>query len=274
MIQVVRSIPVYYEEYGSGIPLLIIHALPSDHQVMKAVFEPVCEKRPGWRRIYIDLPGMGKTPGGGWINNHDDMFVVVSEFMRAVAPGQRYVVAGYSYGGMLAQALAYWEGAQLDGLFLINSAMPNTQSSPNLPRPQVLAPNTKFQAALTPGDNLLKGLFVVQDYDLLQLARTYGGPGFTTADYPFLNKLLKRVDFSFPVQQPRQPLAAPVLIVTGRQDSVVGYRDQLAILENYPRATFAIIDRAGHLLPIEQGDIFSTLLNEWLNRVEEFTTRR
>src|SRR4051794_4516913 len=137
MIQVVRSIPVYYEEYGSGIPLLILHAMPGDHQMMKAVFEPEFQTRPGWRRIYIDLPGLGKTPSAAWINNHDDMFVVMSEFMKGVAPNQRFVVAGYSYGGMLAQALVYWEGSQIDGVFLLNSAMPTTQAS-QLPRPQVL----------------------------------------------------------------------------------------------------------------------------------------
>lgn len=56
----------------------------------------------------------------------------------------------------------------------------------------------------------------------------------------------------------------------GRQDSYEGYKDAWTILERYPRATFAVIDRAGHNLQIEQPEIFNSLVNEWLTAVEEF----
>jgi pimeloyl-ACP methyl ester carboxylesterase len=61
----------------------------------------------------------------------------------------------------------------------------------------------------------------------------------------------------------------PALILLGRQDAVVGYRDAWRIIENYPRATFAILDRTGHFLTVEQQALYSTLVNEWLDRVEE-----
>ena len=35
---------------------------------------------------------------------------------------------------------------------------------------------------------------------------------------------------------------------------------------------FAVLDRAGHLLQYEQRDLFDALVNEWLDRVEEFRT--
>jgi pimeloyl-ACP methyl ester carboxylesterase len=65
------------------------------------------------------------------------------------------------------------------------------------------------------------------------------------------------------------PFDKPTLILTGRQDSSVGYRDAWQILENYPRGTFAVLDRAGHNLQIEQETLFNALINEWLDRVEE-----
>jgi pimeloyl-ACP methyl ester carboxylesterase len=58
-------------------------------------------------------------------------------------------------------------------------------------------------------------------------------------------------------------------MLTGRQDSSVGYRDAWTILENYPRATFVVLDRAGHGLYIEQEGLFNALVNDWLDRVEE-----
>lgn len=58
-------------------------------------------------------------------------------------------------------------------------------------------------------------------------------------------------------------------MLVGRQDHGVGCRDAWRILENYPRATFAVLDRAGHALQIEQPRLFDALVEEWLDRVEE-----
>ena len=41
-------------------------------------------------------------------------------------------------------------------------------------------------------------------------------------------------------------------------------------VRSYPRGTFAVLDRAGHLLGIAQADLFHALVAEWLDRVEEY----
>lgn len=61
----------------------------------------------------------------------------------------------------------------------------------------------------------------------------------------------------------------PTLILLGKQDDCVGYKDARNILENFPHATFAVLDRAGHNLQIEQENLFNTLINDWLVRVHE-----
>lgn len=63
-------------------------------------------------------------------------------------------------------------------------------------------------------------------------------------------------------------LEHPTLIITGRQDNVVGYQDAWQLIEDYPRATFAVLDMAGHNLQIEQTDVFNVLVHNWLNRLE------
>ena len=42
------------------------------------------------------------------------------------------------------------------------------------------------------------------------------------------------------------------------------------LLDNYPRATFAVLDRAGHFVNIEQDVLCQALMREWLDRVEEY----
>ena len=61
----------------------------------------------------------------------------------------------------------------------------------------------------------------------------------------------------------------PTLILTGRQDNSVGYRDVWDLIENFPRATYAVLDRAGHFLSVEQNTLMKALINEWLDRVDE-----
>jgi hypothetical protein len=39
-------------------------------------------------------------------------------------------------------------------------------------------------------------------------------------------------------------------------------------LECHPRATFVVLDGAGHNLQIEQDSLFAALVREWLRRVE------
>ena len=56
------NLPVYYEVIGEGKPNLIIPGIPSDHQIIKSWMEPIFASRPGWQRIYFDLPGTGRTP--------------------------------------------------------------------------------------------------------------------------------------------------------------------------------------------------------------------
>lgn len=65
------------------------------------------------------------------------------------------------------------------------------------------------------------------------------------------------------------PFDKPCLIVSGRQDNLVGYRDIWKTIENYPRASFAVLDMAGHALQIEQEEIFNVLVNNWLIRLQK-----
>jgi hypothetical protein len=45
------------------------------------------------------------------------------------------------------------------------------------------------------------------------------------------------------------------------------------LLDNYPRGTFAVLDRAGHGLGGEQKGLFEALTQEWLMHVEEYISQ-
>jgi pimeloyl-ACP methyl ester carboxylesterase len=133
-----------------------------------------------------------------------------------------------------------------------------------------LVEDPKFLAALRPEDGLLSRIAVVQSYERLEVFRTVIQPAIAAADHAFLERVAEHYAFSFPVDQLAAPFPGPALILTGRQDAVCGYQDAWTLLNNYPRGTFAVLDRAGHGLGIEQKALFRALAQEWLERVEEY----
>ena len=56
--------------------------------------------------------------------------------------------------------------------------------------------------------------------------------------------------------------------MAGRLDSTVGYAAARDLVGDYPHASLAVLDDAGHALPHEQPELLRALLAEWLVRVE------
>ena len=270
MEAIVKSIPVYYEECGTGIPILMLHGSSVDHRWMMANMELVFQNRTGWRRIYPDLPGQGKTPGAAWITTQDHILEVMTEFIQNIAPNQRFVVAGLSYGGYLARGMVYQLGSMIDGVLLWIPQVETDLTKLQAPAHQVLVEDAQFLAALTPQESFFRDTFVVQSVENLEWVRINALPALAIADWAFLAKVGDLSAFSFSLDQLPTPFPGPALIVTARQDSMVGYKSAWEILDNYPRGTFAVLDRAGHFLDIEQRPLLKALTSEWLNRVEEY----
>ncbi len=266
----IQSIPVHYQEFGAGVPLIMLHGRPLDHRHMVADMEPLFLNRSGWRRIYLDLPGMGRTPAADWITHQDQILAIVSECIQVIAPAQRYVVAGISYGGYLARGLIHQSGAQIDGAFLLVPRIDYDPAKQNHPAHHILHEDPQFLAALTPEESGLRDFFVVQSIAALESFRALIPPAVAIADHAFLERLQAHDAFSFTIDDLPSPFPAPALILTGRQDSVCGYREAWEILDQYPRGTFVVLDGAGHGLGLEQQRLFHALAHEWLDRVEAY----
>lgn len=83
----------------------------------------------------------------------------------------------------------------------------------------------------------------------------------------------QRYLLSIPLDDESAKFLAPALVICGRQDGVVGYRDSLRLLELYPRSTYAVLDRGTHGLPIDETGVFEALVRDWIFRVNEWRDR-
>ena len=99
-------------------------------------------------------------------------------------------------------------------------------------------------------------------------------PSIILGDNEYLEKYQQNnYSFSFEVDELGEPFKKPALFLCGKQDAIVGYQDIWDILPFYPRATYAVLDVAGHCLNIEQEELFNSLVNEFLRRTQMITTK-
>jgi pimeloyl-ACP methyl ester carboxylesterase len=266
MKQLIREIPLFYESYGTGTPILLLHGAGCDHRFMVACMEPVFARQPGWRRLYLDLPGMGQTPSAEALTSSDDLLAVVVDFLDALIPGQPFLLVGFSYGGYLSQAVIHQKFEQVAGMALICPGVNMDPTGRAAPPQTVLVENPALLARLDQTEaEEYAARAVVQSQSTWERFRDEMLTGARLADHAFLARL--RLNCSFDVAALPQPFPGPVLLLTGRQDHIAGYRLSWSMLDQYPRGTFTVLDSAGHLLPIEQPHLFNVLMGEWLERV-------
>src|SRR5258708_23508551 len=117
------DITIHYQMAGSGRPLLFLNGGVGDQHPWLQVIEPLFEHREGWKRIYLDLPGHGQTHAPDWLATNDQVLEVLLRFIDRAIPGNRLVVAGFSWGGYLAQGILYQRLSAIDGLLLIAPSM-------------------------------------------------------------------------------------------------------------------------------------------------------
>lgn len=270
----VKNIPVYYETYGEGHPIIMIHGFGPDHRIMTGCMEPIFVTRDGWQRIYFDLPGMGKTPGPDWLVNSDQMLEVLNAFIDKIIPDQQFAISGSSYGAYLARGIVREKTEFVTGLSLVVPLIVPTREKRRVPAHVSVVKDTEFIKSLSANEREdFENFMVVQTKDVWERTRDEVNVGVSVADEPFLTRLQENgYPFSFDINAEPLLFDKPTLILMGKQDSAVGYLDASQLIEKYPRGTFAVLDRAGHNLQIEQEGLFNCLVSEWLDRVEETLT--
>ncbi|TKJ16863.1 MAG: 2-hydroxy-6-oxo-6-phenylhexa-2,4-dienoate hydrolase [Promethearchaeota archaeon Loki_b32] len=268
---VLENLKIYYEIYGEGKPVLMLHGFMPDHRLMKGCVEPIFEHRDNYKRIYFDLPGMGKTPGPKWLISTDQMLDVVLEFIDKVIPNEKFIIASESYGSYLARGIILKKSNFIEGVLFICPLIIPQPEERDLPQEfSVIMKDNELISSLNPLEvEELEESLVIQKREVWERYRDEIWSGLKIADQTFLYRIFPtNYSFSFEVDQLLELYNKPTLFLLGRQDTTVGYRDAWKIIENYPRATFAILDQAGHNLNIEKENLFNSLVNEWLDRVE------
>lgn len=263
-----------HQTVGDGAPLIILHGGKLDHRHMMDALEPCFDTAPGWRRIYVDLPGCGGSTGFDHVASQDDVLAEVTRLLDRLHPGTPCAVIGESRGAYIAEGLAYRRAALISGVALIVPGGNFDPDSEALPEPVTLSADDTVIAELDPALQGRAARLVVRNADILEKIRATKLPAAALHDTAPEARVQARFAFSFQDRMEASKCVAPALILAGRQDSIAGFRDAHAIQDRFARATFALMDMAGHSLSWEIPALFTSLVQDWLGRLLQVTRRK
>ena len=269
---ILENITVHYEVIGKGKPLIILPGWGLNTRISAYQLESCFKQREGWKRIYIDPPGHGKTPGVDWVTNLDEMLEVVLACIDKLTNEKNFGLVGISLGAYLARGILLNRAKFVNGLAMLVPGIITEDAKRDVPPYQILIDKPEIDEELSPMEEYILGISVIRTERTLKEIRNLPQvPAEEDGDPEFLSKIRDNpmnYAFSFDVDAKIETFPRPSLIVAGRQDHIVGYRDAWNIINKFPRASYVVIDRMGHIME-ERDALISVLMNDWLDRVEE-----
>ncbi|WP_044642618.1 alpha/beta fold hydrolase [Risungbinella massiliensis] len=262
-----KDTQLYYEVVGNGEPLLVLHGFAVDHRILFNTIENVLKhSAKEYRRIYIDLPGMGKSPAPSNIHNADELLELLISFIDEVIGKEKFSVIGNSYGGYLSIGITKKLSHQVNRLVLLAPVIVADFQKRKLPQKKVAVREEidysgneiAFEDYESMAVNITKNSFI------RYLEEIY--PALQIAQFDYLNNYQSNgYQFSFESILFDSTYTTEVLMVLGKQDNVVGFEDALSIQDSLPNIQTVILENAGHNLQLDQPDKVEKEIQSFLN---------
>ncbi|MCL2575991.1 MAG: alpha/beta hydrolase [Defluviitaleaceae bacterium] len=269
---IINNLPIYYEEYGKGKPVLCIHRFTEDHGLMKGCLEPIFKNLDGYRRIYLDMPGMGKTPSADWITNADIMLDTLKKFVSQIIGDEGFLLVGASYGAYMSLGMAYDADINIDGMFLFNPCTVPNYDERNLPDDEDTFEEDGIEEFvegenIEGSDRFFDEAIVVTKINWERYKKEIL-PAYSLTDMGFCEKYrASGYALSFHSKLKGLDFAKPITVLTGRYDDSAGYEDSFNLLKHLPRLTFVTLEGVGPLMQIENPNAFNFHLKDWLSKI-------
>lgn len=247
---------------GAGIPLVLLHAFPLDHAMWERQ-APLAERM---RLIVPDLRGFGGS-GGSTPESIAGLADDVAAVLDAVHVGEPAVICGVSMGGYVAQHLAVRHPGKVAAVILIDTRLEADSDEARAGRTDLAAKVGRLGTGIL-ADAMVPRLLGTStaahaephrsrlESCLREMIARQSVPTIQAT----LAALGARPDMTAAMSRVRQP----TLLVVGAED-VITPPDCLQRAEQLmPNARLLIVPEAGHLVPLEQPQVFNAAVVEFL----------
>ena len=243
---------LYYFAHGAEAftrpPVILIHGAGGHH----LYWPPQVRRYPNERIFAVDLPGHGKSPNVGQHTIQDYAGEIVA-FLETLKLG-RAVLVGHSMGGAVALQAAIAAPDHILGLALLGSAA-RLRVSPALLHsasdPSKAADTVSMIMENSFAEGTAAGLKELAAQRMLEIR-----PSVLYGDLLACE--------AYDPGEGIAEIAAPTLILFGREDHMVPVGAGRLLQQNMQHARMDVLDGAGHMLMLEQPERVAASLNEFV----------
>lgn len=253
---------LYWEEHGSGPPVLLIMGLSFTHEMWFRVLPAVAAR---YQVILFDNRGMGLSdcPRGPY--SMRQMARDATKVMEAAGVADAHVI-GASMGGMIAQELALRYPERVRSLVLGSTSYSGLLAEwPHFRR----GPRINWaRATRVERERALRSLLYAEGTPVERIEEDLRVRCQCTWSYKgFWNQLAGILMWNSYRRLPR--IQAPTLVLHGEEDHLVPPRNGKVVASRIRGARFHLLPNAGHILITDQPEASTKLLLEFLNQQTE-----
>jgi 3-oxoadipate enol-lactonase len=248
---------LYYEEHGSGRPLLLLHGNTLDHTTWSRLLRTIATH---FHVILPDLPGHGQSglsTTGSLVA--DDLAALVKHLGL-----EQVAVGGFSLGGAIALHFALNHPDACDSLILIDSTLYGYRFTDWAgPRRYIeLANSVSIHAAMT--EWLTDPIFAPAlarpaGEELRRMVMAFPGLAWAPKPIPFFS-------LGTPDTERLHQVCIPTLVLVGEQDLPDFHRIADLLTQSIQGAHKVIVPQSGHFVPLEQPAALAEALQAHLAR--------
>ena len=263
---------MYVNKIGKGYPIIMLHGFPLDHNSLMP-FESYFDEDNKWQRYYIDLPGMGQSRGAGVIQSASDVLQFLIQYIEEEFNDRKFAIVGYSFGALLATALAEQFSDQIESLFLLAPETEAETAKRTLPKRAVY--HMSNLDSRIDQDELLayRATVVLESQDKFNLFKKYILPGLNSnEDNEIVRYLSENPKLAKEPPEYLKSYKGSVTIVTGQNDNMVGFQDAFSLYCTLQEAEFVCISKSGHTLHLDRPAIIKEIFTDWLRNLNARVT--
>ncbi|MCB8925582.1 MAG: alpha/beta fold hydrolase [Ardenticatenaceae bacterium] len=254
-----EDISLYYEEQGTGEPLLLLHGLGSDGRSWEYQLKPFAEQ---FRVIVVDVRGHGRSDKPASPYSVPQFAADVYALLDQLHIDQFHLV-GLSMGGMIGCQMAVDQPERFLSLTIVNSG------------PELVAQNWKERWQIVQR-RLVLNFMSMQKIGEFIGERLFPEPHQVhykelfvqqmSENDPQAYKAATNALLGWSVRAQLDRIQCPVLVISGDMD-YTPVANKEAYVREMPTARLLVIENSRHATPIDQPDAFNTAVLDFLRTV-------
>lgn len=267
----INGTPLWYEVEGAGRPCLVVHGgLGLDHDLYRSTMQPLTER---CRVVWYDQRSNGRS-GRPPLDTltmaqlADDAAALLEHLGLGPA-----VVLGHSYGGFVAQELALRHPNAVAALVLV-AAGPGqlgtgeVEGEDGTGAPMADDLVAAFSSPPTSDDDMRTIFGAVLPHYVSRFDGAILQDGFERTVVSF-EAMLRGFEVlgSWSSVDRLGAIAAPTLVLGGRDDPVISWPQQVRIAKRVPGAQLVLFDRTSHFVWLDEPDGFWAAVDDLLARL-------